>query len=327
MKKRSDTIHHIVMVFILLILTPAVLFSAGQSERPSSEQIQDDSRELEKPTAAVSILPMRYFVERIAGDSVETLVIVPPGKSPATYEPSPRQVAELGKAEVLFTIGVPFEESFLPVLEQNVPELPVIDATEGIRKRPIQSSIAHEEEDGDGHGHEHEGGRLDPHVWLSPPLAEILAQNIMEGLVRILPDQENMLRANYQSLIKDLEDLDRQLKVILAPVQGMPILVYHPSFGYFAEAYGVRQLPIELGGNEPSPKQLQEIINLAQEKGVKVIFVQPEFSKTSALRVAEAIDGVVVEVAPLKPQYLENMTEIAGAIRSGLEKNRGEASE
>lgn len=327
MYKFTGKLGFILLGLMLISLAPGMLFASGQKEKPAADMNQAPGQGQERPTVAVSILPMRYFVERIAGESVANLVIVPPGKSPATYEPSPRQVAELARAEALFTIGVPFEESFLPVLEQNVPGLPVIDTTEGIRKRPIQSSIALADEQSDEHGHEHEAERLDPHVWLSPPLAEILARNIMEGLVSLLPEQEPRLRENYHSLIKDLEDLDRRLKEILAPVQGMPILVYHPSFGYFAEAYGVRQLPIELGGNEPSPKQLQEIIRLAREKGVKVIFVQPEFSKTSALRVAEAIDGAVVEVATLKPRYLENMTEIAEAIRSGLETRKGEPSE
>jgi zinc transport system substrate-binding protein len=277
----------------------------------------------------VSILPQKYFVERIGGGHVEVSVMVPPGKSPATYDPSPRQVTSLGGADIFFTIGVPFERSFLPTVRDNLSGVDIVDTSEDIERHSIQSAIESVEADhadaddtGDDHDHGHEHGHgvenPDPHIWLSPPLVEKQARTMLGALVAQAPGHEESFRENFRAFVEDLHELDEELHRILEPVKGSPLLVYHPSFGYFAENYGLSQIPIELGGDEPTPKQLQKIISLAKRRGVKVIFVQPEFSTSSARRVAEAIDGAVVEVAPLKPNYLENMRNIAEEIRRGL---------
>jgi len=284
----------------LFLISLSPLFAAGRSEEKT-------------PSVAVSILPMKYFVDRISGGEIDVTVLVPPGKSPATYEPTPRQVTDLSAAEVLFTIGVPFELSFIPIIASTLPDLEIVDTTTGIEKREIDGD-EHEESD----GHDEHSDLPDPHVWLSPPLVKIQARNILQALIEAYPAQEDSFSHNYRALLDDLDALHRRLKESLAPVKGSSILVYHPSFGYFAEEYGLHQIAVELGGKEPTPKKLEQVIARAREEGVKVIFVQPEFSRTSAERVADAIGGAVVEVAPLKPDYLENMYEIAAKIEAGI---------
>lgn len=308
---------------LLVILSGLALsqLSAGGSQEATMETKGEASLNV-----FVSILPQSYFVERITGDYAKVSVLVPPGRSPATYEPAPKQVTELGGADLFFTIGVPFEKSFLPSLAGNLPRLRIVDTAAGIKRREIQSEVedpghaksGHDDGNGEEDGHSHESGMPDPHIWLSPPLVEIQAKNILDALVQQAPNHAAEFEKNYAGFISDLEKLDKDLQEILDPVKGSPILVYHPSFGYFSEHYGISQIPIELGGNEPSPRELQEIISIAREKNVRVLFVQPEFSKTSARRVAEAINGAVVEVAPLRPDYLENMRTIAEEIRRGL---------
>jgi zinc transport system substrate-binding protein len=302
-------------------------FAAGTGEKAGNDA--ERSTEKQGLSVFVSILPQKYFVERITGGHAEVSVMVPPGKSPATYDPSPRQVTSLGGADIFFTIGVPFERSFLPTVRDNLSGVDFVDTSEDIERHSIQSAIesveadhAEADEAGDDHDHGHEHGHglenPDPHIWLSPPLVVKQAQTMLEALVAHAPGLEESFRENFRAFVDDLQELDEELHRILEPVKGSPLLVYHPSFGYFAENYGLSQIPIELGGDEPTPKQLQKIISLAKRKGVKVIFVQPEFSTSSARRVAEAIDGAVVEVAPLKPNYLENMRNIAEEIRRGL---------
>ncbi|MGC9313521.1 MAG: metal ABC transporter solute-binding protein, Zn/Mn family [Sediminispirochaetaceae bacterium] len=295
------------VIFTSVVLLSSPLFAAGDQEESSGESI------------AVSILPMKYFADRITGGDVEVTVLVPPGKSPATYEPTPRQVTTLSESAVLFTIGVPFERSFIPTIASTLPDLRIVDTSEGIEKREIQSSIEPDGHDGDDHdGHSHDSGLQDPHIWLAPRLVKIQAEHMLNALAVLYPEKKDEYTDNYRAFIADLDRLHGDMQEILSPVKGSSILVYHPSFGYFAEEFGLSQIPIELGGNEPTPRLLEKVIDLARDRDIRVIFVQPEFSKTSAERVAQAIDGAVVEVAPLRPDYLENMYDIAARIEAGI---------
>ncbi|MFO7849367.1 MAG: zinc ABC transporter substrate-binding protein [Spirochaetia bacterium] len=305
-------------LFIIVSLFP--LYAGGSQEQTGAEGVEgaDNDKILE---IFVSILPQKYFAERIAGERADVSVMVPPGSNPATYDPTPRQVSKLGTADIFFTIGVPFENSFLPSIEENMPDISIVDTSEGIEKRSIQAESTEEDHDDEYDDHtqeDHEAGMPDPHIWMSPPLVKKLAENMLEALVSLAPKYSDDFEDNYDNFIDDINKLDSELQELLEPVKESPLFVYHPSFGYFAETYGLRQIPIELGGNEPTSRQLREVISTAKERGVRVIFVQPEFSKTSARRAAEAIDGAVVEVAPLKENYMENMRHIADEVRRGL---------
>ena len=315
----------IIVLTVIISTTLIISLFAGGTQESGSGRGGGTAGETELHVF-VSILPQEYFVKRITGDTADVTVMVPPGRSPATYEPTPKQVTSLGSADVFFTIGVPFEQAFLPSIRENVSGLTIVDTSRRIEKRRIQSSIgetagdhgeaepAHEDE----HFHDHEDGMPDPHIWLSPPLVKKQAETMLEALVSLAPAREETFRSNYRDFVEELEALDAELRETLEPVEGSPFFVYHPSFGYFAETYGLEQIAIELGGDEPTPKQLQKVISRAKELGVRVIFVQPEFSKASAQRVADAINGAVVEVAPLRPDYMENMRNIAEEVRDGL---------
>ncbi|AHC13812.1 Zinc ABC transporter, periplasmic-binding protein ZnuA [Salinispira pacifica] len=165
-------------------------------------------------------------------------------------------------------------------------------------------------------GHE---SAQDPHVWLSPRLVKIQAQNIFSALVELDPAGEETYSDGYDTLIRQLDEVDGELSDVLEPFQGNKFFVFHPAFGYFGDDYGLTQIAIETGGKEPAPAVLEEIIAHATEEGVKIIFVQPEFSQNSAEAIADAIDGTVVSLSPLNPDYVNNLRHIAGEIRSSLE--------
>jgi len=268
----------------------------------------------QKKTYFVSIVPQAYLLERIGGDKIEVQAMVLPGKSPATYEPTPRQVTDLGKAEAFFTIGVPFEKNFLSAIEGTLPGLTLVDASLGIERRHLEAHHHEGEEEED-----HEEGAPDPHVWMSPVLAETIARNMTAALIEREPEQKAFFEGNLAALISDLDALDRELAEILSPVRGETLFVYHPSFGYLADRYGLEQEAIEMGGKEPSPADLERIINEAHGDGVRIILVQPEFSQSSAEAVAKAIGGAVVPVAPLEKDYINNLKELAIRIKEGLE--------
>jgi zinc transport system substrate-binding protein len=258
---------------------------------------------------AVSILPQSYFVERIGGDLVTVDVLVGPGRSPATYEPTPKQMADLGSADLLVTSGVPFERSLLAKLTEILPELAIVDGLTGIELQPMPD---HHDHAGGGESHDH--GLLDPHFWLDPQLVKVHAGIICDELVRRAPDDAEELRANLAELVAELDAVDTRIADQLAPYKGRAMLVFHPAYGYFARRYGLHQVAVETGGKEPSARQLAQLIEQVRETGTTVIFAQPQYSTRSAEVVAEAIGGAVVPLDPLAPDYLANLELMAGRV-------------
>jgi len=280
--------------------------------------IADEQADSATLSVFVSILPQQYFVERIGGDTVAVSVLVPPGQGPATYEPTPQQVVALGGSDLYLTIGVPFEDAFVPRIESNLPNLPILDTSHTIEKRSLEG---HSHDEGDDHhdeGDDHEGGSLDPHVWLGPDEVKQQIAVIYDALVVLAPEHRALYRANYDAFIADIDALKAELTGYLAPISGGTFYVFHPAFGYFGDAFGLTQKAIETGGDEPTPARLASIIEEARADEVRVVFVQAQFSTIAATRVAEAIGGAVVQVNPLDPDWLENMRRIATALSEGL---------
>ena len=282
-------------------------------------------------TVFTSIVPQEYFVERIAGDRVDVQALVRPGSSPATYEPGPRQMAALSEAKLFFRIGVPFENAFIPKIEDSMKGLRIVDTRKGLTLRKMKVAHDHDEEHGhkaehddhhaehDDHGHE---GGSDPHIWTSPRLVKVQAATIASALSEVDPAGKAIYAANLASLNEDLDALDTHLKKALAPIKGKSFMVFHPSWGYFADAYGLAQEPIEIEGKDPSGRQLDRMIVMAKEEDIRVIFVQPQFSKKSAGRIAKAIDGVVVPIDPLARDYINNLEKVAVTVRQSLQKQQ-----
>lgn len=289
-----------------------------------------------KLSVFVSILPQKYFVQQIGKDLVDVHVMVQPGASPATYEPKPRQMAALSKAEIYFAMGVPFENVWLKKIAAANPEMKIVHTDLGIKKIPMavhrhpgeennleETEHPHQGESGHRNGQEpdegkHEHGILDPHIWLSPPLVKIQARTMLTALQEIDPSHRAVYDANYRQFVSEIDNLDRQLKAMFAGKQGLQFLVFHPAWGYFADAYGLEQVPIEIEGKDPKPAQLKGLIEYARNRGIKVIFVQPQFSTKSAKLVAGEIGGQVAFVDPLAEDWLANLHEVADKFEAAL---------
>lgn len=264
----------------------------------------------------VSILPQKFFVEQIGADLVDVEVMVQPGASPATYEPKPAQMAAISASQIYFSIGVPFENAWLQKIASANPKMKIVRTEHGIRKMPM---AAHHHGEEEHHEKEHvDHGVLDPHVWLSPPLVMVQARNILAALQEADPARRGVYEANYKAFIAMLVDLDGELRGILAGKRGFQFMVFHPAWGYFADAYGLRQVPIEIEGKEPKPSQLKQLIEHAREKQIKVLFVQPQFSSRSAEQVAREIGGQVAFVDPLALNWAENLREVATKFREAV---------
>jgi len=260
----------------------------------------------------VSLLPQKYFVQQICKDLAVVQVMVPPGASPATYEPKPRQMAAISKARIYFSIGVPFESAWLMKIAAANPDMAVVPTDRGIKKSPMAVHYHHEDEKQPEHG------TLDPHIWLSPPLVMIQVRTILEALQEADPTHRSVYENNYRAFISQLSDLDAELRRIFSGSFGQQFMVFHPSWGYFAHAYGIKQVPIEIEGKEPKPAQLRELIEHAREDGIKFVFVQPQFSARSAKLIAREISGQVVFADPLAEDWAGNLLAVARKFESAL---------
>lgn len=264
----------------------------------------------------VSILPQINFVEKIGGNKVRVAEMIPPGFSPATYDPSPGQLRKLQEADIYFRIGhIPFEKAQIEKLEKINKKMKVIDTSRGIKLLKLDSHSHGEEEHEDDEEHE---ASNDPHIWLSPKLVKIQAENIYNALVEFSPEDKDYFTRRYNQFIVELDELDQKLISAFAPIEGQTILFFHPAFGYLADAYGFRQETIEIEGKEPTPAQLQKIIDKARNNNIKVIFVQAQFSTKSAESVAKEINGVVVQIDPLAKDYFANLETMAEKIVTSL---------
>lgn len=260
---------------------------------------------------AVSIPPQKYFVQMIGGNHVTVEVLVPANAEPETYEPTPRQITRLSKADLYMKIGVPLEKSWLERFKAANPSMIIVDTARGIQRMPM---VAH-----DDHRKASAGG-LDPHIWLSPVLVRIQAMNIRDALIDADPDHAADYRQGYARLARKIDQVDNDILQSLVdhPLSQTRFIVFHPAFGYFAAAYGLTQVPIEIEGKEPGPRQLGELIDFAKKNGIKVVFIEPQFAQKAAQTIAESIGGEVVTIDPLQEDWPAGMEAIATALKKAL---------
>lgn len=259
----------------------------------------------------VSIQPQLFVVERLGGELVEADVLVAPGQSPHTYEPSPKQMAGLADADLLVTLGVPFEHALLGRLRRVAPELVVLDGRRGVALRTFAGAAATV---GDDHGHHHGPGAADPHFWLDPTLLTAHAETVAAALAARLPDHRVTIDARLADLRRELEATDRAVARILAPHAGGSFIAYHPSFAYLARRYNLEVVVVEREGKEPGARELAELTDIARRRGLTTVFAQPQFSQRNAHALAAGLGGRVVALDPLAGDYCANLERMAAAI-------------
>jgi zinc transport system substrate-binding protein len=280
--------------FFSVCLITFILVSLVAAATSCAQQAQSTT----KLGVVVTILPQAEFVENVGGDKVDITVMVPPGASPHTYEPTPSQMTDLSEAEIYAKVGsgVEFELTWMDKLIAQNDEIFVVDCSEGVELQPMTS------------GDEDEStGSMDPHIWMSPANVQIMVKNIADSLIRIDPDNRDYYEQNCDAYLEKLKQLDQDISEGLSEVENRVFMVYHPAFGYFASNYDLTMLPIEDEGKEPTPAGLQHLIEQAIEQNIKVVFAEPQFNPQSAKVIADAINGRVVLINPLARDYIENI--------------------
>ena len=279
----------------------------------------------------VGIPPLAYLVEQIGGPHVRVGVLMQPGQDPHTFEPTPQQVLALNKARLFFEVGMPFERILAQRIKEGNQRISVVDAAQNIQKRILVDGCADKHletpgrEDVGRPGHPHPAGEPDPHVWLSPRLLKKLAENVAAALERADPADARAYAKELAQLSDRLDTLDAEVGRRLAPYRGRRFYVFHPGFGYFAEAYGLHQVAIEEDGRQPTPKQLQSLIACARNDHVRVIFVQPQSPQQSAEVIAEAIGGKTVMIDGLAKDVPRDIDDIADKLAAAFKNQRIES--
>jgi zinc transport system substrate-binding protein len=258
----------------------------------------------------VTILPQKYFVEQIGGELVKVSVLVQPGKSAETYEPTPRQMTEFSQAKLYFSIGMPFEEIWLPKLKANNPQMRFVDAKENLTLRTLETLHHHED---------HDHGLYDPHIWLNPAFVEIMAKQIQTNLSNLNPENSQQYQDNTEKFIQKLQQLDQNIHNLFKELKKRKFMVFHPAWGYFADAYKLQQIPIEMEGKEPSSKTLGLLIEKAKQEKISVIFVQQQANRRPAESIAKAISAQVISVDPLAENYIENLFQVAQTFAKAMQ--------
>jgi len=275
--------NNISLLFVLVVM----LFSACTPQKKGLNR-----------TLTVTIEPLRYFTEAIAGNRFRVQTMVPKGGNPETYEPTVQQMMQLSHSDLYIKVGsIGFEQTWMKKLEANAPHTIIVDSSEGI----IPQESAH--------------GIVDPHTWLSCQNALLMAQNIYKALVRIDKEDSLYFKTNLEQLTAQIRATNTRICESLTKDKCRSFLIYHPVLTYYAREYRLQQLYIEDEGREPSAAQLGKIIATAKSQGVRVLFVQREFANRNATIVARSIGAEIVDFNPLGYNWPEEMIKVAKSLK------------
>ena len=271
-------------------------------------------------TVAVTIIPEATFVKAIAGDLVKVVTLIPPGASPANYQPTPKAMADFSQAELYFTIGVGAEEAnILPNIASHNKEVKIIELANIVdqiypARYFVEEDEAHDVEGDEDHDEDHDHEGRDPHIWMSPKRVVIMANAINQELKALDPDNAEVYEANTIAFIKKLEDLDSSLESSYSRLLSKKFIVMHPSIGYMAEDYNLEMIAIEEEGKDASVSHLQKVVDYAREHEIHVVFYQQEFDSSQAETIADEINGKVQAYEPLSADYFGSMKALAKAF-------------
>ena len=280
------------LIYILILLTG---YACGNSTQKN-----------EKPILTVTLEPLRYFTEAIAGNQYQVVSMVPKGSSPESYDPTPQQLVNLSRSQAYLRIGyIGFEQAWMKKLEENNPDMKVFDTSKGVN---LIRDKGHWHDD-----HFHEGG-VEPHIWNSTQNAAVIADNIYTALCELDVTHQGDYKQRLDSLKQIIRQTDINIRTLLENADST-FLIYHPALSYFARDYGLKQISIEEGGKEPSPAQLKALIDTCRKENAHTIFVQQEFDQRNAQLIADELGVKVVSINPLSYDWSEEMLRVVRALK------------
>lgn len=290
--KNNNRIASIIITVIIL----GIIFITGCNNE--NKQVVKTTQ---KPIIAVSIVPQKTFAQAVCGDLAEVVVMVPPGSSPETYEPTPLEMQKLSNASIYFTIGVAIEKSSILNKASDVKNLKIIKLEDEVSK--VYPDRTFEE------------GERDPHIWLSPKRAKLMVQTMALQMGIIDTKNKEAYEKNAKAYIEKLDNLDSEVKTLLEGAKNKKFIVFHPAFGYFADDYNLKMFALEEEGKEATAAHLRQMIDLAKKEDIKAIFYQEEIDSKQSKAFAEQLGGKTLQLSPLSPDYIENIKIMAQTIK------------
>jgi zinc transport system substrate-binding protein len=288
-------------IFIICALLVALTACTG---KPSQSRV-----------ITVTIEPQRYFAEKIAGDKFVIHAVVPSGQSPETYDPTPKQMVDIGQSRAYLRIGyIGFEQVWMKKIESNNPNLKVFDMSEGMKLVTDTAEEHHHDEAEDSHHHH---GGIDPHIWNSVEGAKVIAWNMLNAFINLDRGNTAYYWKNYKVLLNEIENTEATLKQLLTPLAGQSFIIYHPALTYFAAEFGLKQLCLEIDGKEPSPLQLKELVEMAKANHTHTVFIQQEFDQKNAELIAKETGCRLVAINPLDYNWSKELIRIAKVLADG----------
>ncbi len=280
--------HLRILIFFLLIIS---IFSFSSCTEDKKLFHSND-----KPLVAVSIVPQATFVKAVTGNLIDTVTIIPPGYSPANYEPSPKDIQKLSSSRIYFSIGVPAEKNILNKISDINNNIKIIKLADKISAIYPDREFAL--------------NKRDPHIWMSPKRVIEIIKIIKNEMQKIDPQNKEVYEKNADEYIAELNKLNIKIKENIDKLPRKEFIIYHPALGYFADDYGLEMIAVEKGGKKPTIKQLQKIIDYAIKENIKIVFYQAEIYGGEAKTLANEINGVIKKISPLAPDYINNLKEI-----------------
>ena len=280
----------------LYLIILCVVFAGCKSNQQKAGMAESNA----KPTVTVTIPPYQYFVDKIAEDKVDVNVMVSNGNNPETYEPYAQQMMELSKSALYLKVGsIGFEQTWMKKLQDNAPDMKVIDTSVGIK--PAKTP----------------GGNIDPHVWMSCQNARIISANILQALCRLEPQHKAFFENNYQALIRIIDKRDSTIRESFKnnPELMRKFVIYHPILTYFARDYRLGQLAIEEEGREPSAAQIKSLIERAKKEKIKYCLIQSEFANRNTSVFIKESHTQAMEINPLQGDWDRAMQEAEWAVQ------------
>ncbi|MDR3129140.1 MAG: zinc ABC transporter substrate-binding protein [Tannerellaceae bacterium] len=275
-----------VLFFILLLLPACAKRPTGEAKEPLC--------------VSVTIEPQRFFVEKIGGGRFKANVVVPAGQSPETYDPTPQQMISIQQSAAYLRIGhLGFEQVWMEAIRKNNPGLPVFDLSEGMVWENTGESHA-------GHSH-----AADPHIWNSFEGAKIIAYNVLKAFKALDPKHGAAYEANYIKLTDALRNTEATVIKMLQPFEGQSFIIYHPTLTYFAREFHLVQLSVEKEGKEPSPIQMQGLVDQAKRLRARIAFIQEEFDTKNVEAVAQETGCRTVTIRPLSYDCMGELLRVA----------------
>lgn len=284
---------------LLIILTGLTACDSGSKQAGSSSGASS-----EKPVVAVSVVPEETFVKAVCGDFIDVITTVPPGYSPETYEPTPKEKEKLGGARLYFAVGVPVEDASILPAAADLKNLKIIRLQDAVAKQYADRTFP--------------SGERDPHIWLSPKRAKVMVETIARQCGELDPPHKSLYEENARSYTKQLDALDSDLKQTFSKIDNKSFLVFHPAFGYLAQDYGLTMYSLEEEGKEATPQHLQEMVDLAKKQKIRTVFYQEEVDSKQSKAFAEEIGGKTMELSPLASDYIENLKKMANTMAEAM---------